>query len=803
MRVHKIANVLKALSFISSKGVKLAGIGAEEIVDGNLKMTLGMIWTIILRFAIQDISVEELSAKEGLLLWCQRKTAPYKNVNVHNFHMSFKDGLAFCALIHRHRPDLLDYDSLKKGNDMYNLNLAFEIAEKHLDIPKMLDAEDIHNTPKPDERAIMTYVSSYYHAFSSSALAEQAAKRIGKVLNVNQENEKMMEEYETMASNLLEWIERTKPWLKDRTPEKTLQDTQQRLEEFRQYNTTTKPPKVDEKSKLETHFHTLQTKLRLSSRPAYVPSEGKLVADINEAWKVLEAEEKNKVEFLISELRRLQRLEHLASKFDSKAQKVEAWALSKDKDLENMEDIENSNLAEIIALEKLHETFQSDMEAENNRIGQLEGMAKELTDLNYYAADTINARMQSIRDTAANLQQLSDTRRQHIQEAIEKQQKLDELRLNFAKKAAAFNNWMDNTMDDLQEAIFCSNIEDVEQLQQELEVFKTGPLQEANAQYDELNSLVSEMAELGSTDNPYTTLTPMLLYEKWCKVLDAVPDRETALGQETEKQQTNEQLRLAFAEKANSLASYINQRGTELAELSVQAVGTMEEQLQVLSSFQTETQEHLPDLEAAEEIQKQIQAALIFDNKHASTSMEGLRANWSSLLLAIQRALNMTENQILIRDSKGLTEEQIKEYRQSFDHFDRDSSGQLDKNEYRSCLLSLGYKLGADPTNDPVFEELWEEIDPNATGLVPFEAFLDFMTKQVVDQDTADQVLNSFKILAGNKPYITADELRRELPAEQAEYCIARMAPYQEEGAPEGALDYLSFSSALYGQSEL
>ena len=71
-----------------------------EIVDGNLKMTLGMIWTIILRFAIQDISVEEMTAKEGLLLWCQRKTAPYKNVNVQNFHTSFKvsqGGLVWAA----------------------------------------------------------------------------------------------------------------------------------------------------------------------------------------------------------------------------------------------------------------------------------------------------------------------------------------------------------------------------------------------------------------------------------------------------------------------------------------------------------------------------------------------------------------------------------------------------------------------------------------------------------------------------------------------------------------------------------
>lgn len=112
-----------------------------EIVDGNLKMTLGMIWTIILRFAIQDISVEEMTAKEGLLLWCQRKTAPYKNVNVQNFHLSFKDGLAFCALIHRHRPDLIDYNKLSKDNPAENLNTAFDVAEKYLDIPRMLDPD--------------------------------------------------------------------------------------------------------------------------------------------------------------------------------------------------------------------------------------------------------------------------------------------------------------------------------------------------------------------------------------------------------------------------------------------------------------------------------------------------------------------------------------------------------------------------------------------------------------------------------------------------------------------------------------
>ena len=53
------------------------------------------------------------------------------------------------------------------------------------------------------------------------------------------------------------------------------------------------------------------------------------------------------------------------------------------------------------------------------------------------------------------------------------------------------------------------------------------------------------------------------------------------------------------------------------------------------------------------------------------------------------------------------------------------------------------------------------------------------------------------------QPYITADELRRELPPDQAEYCIARMAPYEGEDAVDGALDYMSFSTALYGESDL
>ncbi|CDQ96478.1 unnamed protein product [Oncorhynchus mykiss] len=142
----------------------------------------------------------------------------------------------------------------------------------------MLDAEDIVNTPKPDEKAIMTYVSCFYHAFAGAEQAETAANRICKVLAVNQENEKLMEEYEKLASELLEWIRKTIPWLENRTAEHHMRAMQQKLEDFRDYRRVHKPPRVQEKCQLEINFNTLQTKLRLSNRPAFMPSEGKMVS---------------------------------------------------------------------------------------------------------------------------------------------------------------------------------------------------------------------------------------------------------------------------------------------------------------------------------------------------------------------------------------------------------------------------------------------------------------------------------------------------------------------------------------------
>ncbi|XP_068820279.1 alpha-actinin-1 isoform X6 [Capricornis sumatraensis] len=747
MRVHKISNVNKALDFIASKGVKLVSIGAEEIVDGNVKMTLGMIWTIILRFAIQDISVEETSAKEGLLLWCQRKTAPYKNVNIQNFHISWKDGLGFCALIHRHRPELIDYGKLRKDDPLTNLNTAFDVAEKYLDIPKMLDAEDIVGTARPDEKAIMTYVSSFYHAFSGAQKAETAANRICKVLAVNQENEQLMEDYEKLASDLLEWIRRTIPWLENRAPENTMHAMQQKLEDFRDYRRLHKPPKVQEKCQLEINFNTLQTKLRLSNRPAFMPSEGRMVSDINNAWGCLEQAEKGYEEWLLNEIRRLERLDHLAEKFRQKASIHEAWTDGKEAML-RQKDYETATLSEIKALLKKHEAFESDLAAHQDRVEQIAAIAQELNELDYYDSPSVNARCQKICDQWDNLGALTQKRREALERTEKLLETIDQLYLEYAKRAAPFNNWMEGAMEDLQDTFIVHTIEEIQ-------------------------------------------------------VRQLVPRRDQALTEEHARQQHNERLRKQFGAQANVIGPWIQTKMEEIGRISIEMHGTLEDQLNHLRQYEKSIVNYKPKIDQLEGDHQLIQEALIFDNKHTNYTMEHIRVGWEQLLTTIARTINEVENQILTRDAKGISQEQMNEFRASFNHFDRDHSGTLGPEEFKACLISLGYDIGNDPQGEAEFARIMSIVDPNRLGVVTFQAFIDFMSRETADTDTADQVMASFKILAGDKNYITVDELRRELPPDQAEYCIARMAPYTGPDAVPGALDYMSFSTALYGESDL
>ncbi|CAH2013507.1 unnamed protein product [Acanthoscelides obtectus] len=247
----------------------------------------------------------------------------------------------------------------------------------------------------PDERAVMTYGSSYYHRFSGAQKAETAANRICKVLKVNQENERLMEEYERLASDLLEWIRRTMPWLASRQTDNSLAGVQKKLEEYRTYRRKHKPPRVEQKAKLETNFNTLQTNLGCPTGPLHA-HEGKMVSDIANAWKGLEHAEKAFEEWLLSEMMRLERLELWLRNSSTKRTLTKKWTRGKEEMLQS-QDFRQCRLTELKALKK--STKRSNrIAAHQDRVEQIAAIAQELNTLEYHDSATVNARCQRICD---------------------------------------------------------------------------------------------------------------------------------------------------------------------------------------------------------------------------------------------------------------------------------------------------------------------------------------------------------------------------------------------------------------------
>ncbi|XP_036190452.1 spectrin beta chain, non-erythrocytic 1 isoform X4 [Myotis myotis] len=418
MRIHCLENVDKALQFLKEQRVHLENMGSHDIVDGNHRLTLGLIWTIILRFQIQDISVEtednkeKKSAKDALLLWCQMKTAGYPNVNIHNFTTSWRDGMAFNALIHKHRPDLIDFDKLKKSNAHYNLQNAFNLAEQHLGLTKLLDPEDI-SVDHPDEKSIITYVVTYYHYFSKMKALAVEGKRIGKVLDNAIETEKMIEKYESLASDLLEWIEQTIIILNNRKFANSLVGVQQQLQAFNTYRTVEKPPKFTEKGNLEVLLFTIQSKMRANNQKVYMPREGKLISDINKAWERLEKAEHERELALRNELIRQEKLEQLARRFDRKAAMRETW-LSENQRLVSQDNF-GFDLPAVEAATKKHEAIETDIAAYEERVQAVVAVARELEAENYHDIKRITARKDNVIRLWEYLLELLRARRQRLE----------------------------------------------------------------------------------------------------------------------------------------------------------------------------------------------------------------------------------------------------------------------------------------------------------------------------------------------------------------------------------------------------
>ncbi|XP_039709037.1 dystonin isoform X15 [Pteropus medius] len=305
MRFHRLQNVQIALDYLKRRQVKLVNIRNDDITDGNPKLTLGLIWTIILHFQISDIHVtgesEDMSAKERLLLWTQQATEGYAGIQCENFTTCWRDGKLFNAIIHKYRPDLIDMNTVAVQSNLANLEHAFYVAEK-IGVIRLLDPEDV-DVSSPDEKSVITYVSSLYDAFPK-------VPEGGEGIGANDVEVKWIE-YQNMVNYLIQWIRHHLTTMSERTFPNNPVELKALYNQYLQFKETEIPPKETEKSKIKRLYKLLEIWIefgRIKLLQGYHPN------DIEKEWGKLIIAMLEREKALRPEVERLEMLQQIASR---------------------------------------------------------------------------------------------------------------------------------------------------------------------------------------------------------------------------------------------------------------------------------------------------------------------------------------------------------------------------------------------------------------------------------------------------------------------------------------------------------
>ncbi|XP_064074950.1 dystonin isoform X25 [Vanessa tameamea] len=395
MRFHMLQNVQMALDFLRYKKIKLVNIRAEDIVDGNPKLTLGLIWTIILHFQISDIVVGQepnVTAREALLSWARRSTAKYPGVRVADFTSSWRDGLAFNALIHRNRPDLIDWRNIRSRQVRERLETAFHVVEKEYGVTRLLDPEDV-DTHEPDEKSLITYISSLYETFPEPPAVHPL---------FDAESQRRAAAYTEQAAQHRAWLHEKCSLMQDRAFPSTLIEMKKLLSESTRFRNEEVPLRQREKQKLFHQYRELEK---------YFESVGEIEVEptlrpeaLEQAWARLLMAAQERERDLSDEIRRLERLQRLAEKLHRDIKQTEG----------GLDNVERHIESEIRRVERgVHpaeakmaaEQIEQELRTMEHTIQEMFQDSHALREGRYPQASDLHRRVQQVHDRWLNARQ--------------------------------------------------------------------------------------------------------------------------------------------------------------------------------------------------------------------------------------------------------------------------------------------------------------------------------------------------------------------------------------------------------------
>uniref|UniRef100_A0A4W5RGL1 Spectrin alpha, non-erythrocytic 1 n=1 Tax=Hucho hucho TaxID=62062 RepID=A0A4W5RGL1_9TELE len=483
--------------------------------------------------------------------------------------------------------------------------------------------------------------------------------------------------------------------------------------------------------------------------------------------------------------------------FNWKADVVESWIGEKENSLKT--DDYGRDLSSVQTLLTKQETFDAGLQAfQQEGITNITALKDQLLAAKHVQSKAIEARHAALMKRWNQLLDNSQARKKKLLEAQEHFRKVEDLFLTFAKKASAFNSWFENAEEDLTDPVRCNSLEEIRALRDAHEAFRSS-LSSAQADFNQLAELDRQIKSYQVVSNPYTWFTMEALEETWRNLQKIIKERELELQKEQRRQEENDKLRQEFAQHANAFHQWLQETRSCMVEES----GTLESQLEATKRKHQEIRAMRSQLKKIEDLGAAMEEALILDNKYTEHSTVGLAQQWDQLDQLGMRMQHNLEQQIQARNTTGVTEDALKEFSMMFKHFDKEKSGRLNHQEFKSCLRSLGYDLPMveEGEPDPEFESILDTVDPNRDGNVSLQEYMAFMiSRETENVKSSEEIESAFRALSVDaKPYVTKEELYQVL-TEQADYCISHMKPYLDSKGREmpSAFDFVEFTRSLF-----
>ena len=289
---------------------------------------------------------------------------------------------------------------------------------------------------------------------------------------------------------------------------------------------------------------------------------------------------------------------------------------------------------------------------------------------------------------------------------------------------------------------------------------------------------------------PPEDLRLVVLDSEWVSLLQAERQRSQLIN-ETIRDIKNA-LRRSFADKANDFAHTLSALSLAISGLD----GEIDDQYSHVQRLNT----NLPPLDAflstLSSLDQQCEEANIEENDFTTYTFDELSYELSLVKSSVAKKLSFLENQLVARSMTNLTPIQLEEFESVFRHFDRDLSNSLQELEFSAALASLGLVY-----DENEMHQVFKETSGSKTS-VGFEQFIRFMVSVTEDQNTAEQVFQSFREVADGKPYVTELDLRHSLiPDELVEDLLSSMpshsGPDMQEDRHLPKYDYVTFMDRM------